>query len=169
MVPGQWIFSLDQTCRPPRGILFCEYWRLGMRNGDRDQRATRTRQVWEPRAGRALSDEDIREIEANVAGFFGVLRGWAAREAQDHENGAVGGCPPRRSTRPMATTKSSTSIQHWCRVLCRLTWSQIGNSGCNGPTAPACIRPWSTTSRLIPLYSTRPKATLGRGNTSPTF
>ena len=64
------------------------------RNLDRDQRAKRTRQLWEGRAGRAgraLSDEDLREIEENLTGFFGVLRGWAIREAQDRENGAVGG------------------------------------------------------------------------------
>jgi len=35
-----------------------------------------TRRVFETRAGRPLSGEDIREITANLAGFFGVLGEW---------------------------------------------------------------------------------------------
>lgn len=34
------------------------------------------KRVFEPRAGRALSHEDVREIRANLAGFFDTLAGW---------------------------------------------------------------------------------------------
>jgi hypothetical protein len=32
--------------------------------------------VWQPLSSRQLSDEDAREILANVTGFFGVLAKW---------------------------------------------------------------------------------------------
>jgi hypothetical protein len=35
-----------------------------------------TLQVWQPLSSRQLSDEDAREILANVTGFFGVLAKW---------------------------------------------------------------------------------------------
>lgn len=79
-------------------------------NENQHRRATRTRQLWEPRAGRALSNEDLREIEANVTGFFGVLRSWAIREAQDLENGAVsGGADKGDYTHAGAVTNTSTN------------------------------------------------------------
>lgn len=37
-----------------------------------------TLKVWQPRSPRMLTPEDAREIQANVAGFFDVLREWAA-------------------------------------------------------------------------------------------
>jgi hypothetical protein len=40
----------------------------------------RTRQVWQPRLGRNLSDEDARQITHNVVGLFGVLAEWARSE-----------------------------------------------------------------------------------------
>ncbi len=40
------------------------------------QQSDATRRVFETRAGRALSGEDVREISANLAGFFGVLGEW---------------------------------------------------------------------------------------------
>jgi hypothetical protein len=35
-----------------------------------------TIEVWQPLNSRQLSDEDAREILANITGFFGVLAGW---------------------------------------------------------------------------------------------
>jgi hypothetical protein len=40
----------------------------------------RTRQIWQPRIGRDLTDEDARQIMHNVTGFFGVLAEWAQAE-----------------------------------------------------------------------------------------
>ncbi len=40
----------------------------------------RTREVWQPLAGRALSDEDARQIAERVTGFFSVLLEWQAAE-----------------------------------------------------------------------------------------
>ena len=39
-----------------------------------------TRQTWQPRIGRALTDEDARQIMHNVTGFFGVLTEWVRAE-----------------------------------------------------------------------------------------
>lgn len=39
-----------------------------------------TRRVWEPRAGRELTDEDCRQIQRNVFGFLQVLRDWATSD-----------------------------------------------------------------------------------------
>jgi hypothetical protein len=46
----------------------------------------RTRQVWQPRLGPNLSDEDARQIMHNVTGFFGVLAEWARAERFDPAN-----------------------------------------------------------------------------------
>jgi hypothetical protein len=40
----------------------------------------RARQVWQPRMGRDLTEEDARQIMHNVTGFFGVLREWSRAE-----------------------------------------------------------------------------------------
>ena len=40
----------------------------------------RTKALWEPRYGRKLSDEEAREIVANVTEFFTILEEWASRE-----------------------------------------------------------------------------------------
>ena len=36
----------------------------------------RTRQLWERRAGRPLTDEEVRQIAENIAGFFTLLMKW---------------------------------------------------------------------------------------------
>ena len=41
-----------------------------------------TAELWQPRAGRALSDEDARKIAENIAGYFEVLLEWEAREKE---------------------------------------------------------------------------------------
>lgn len=48
----------------------------------------RTREVWQPRLGRDLTDEDARQIMHNVTGFFGVLAEWARAERLEAANDA---------------------------------------------------------------------------------
>ena len=48
----------------------------------------RTREVWQPRLGRDLGDEDARQIMRNVTGFFGVLAEWARAERREAANDA---------------------------------------------------------------------------------
>ena len=38
----------------------------------------RTLQVWQPRASKALTYEDARQIFENVTGFFKILKEWEA-------------------------------------------------------------------------------------------
>ncbi len=40
----------------------------------------RTREIWQPRMGRDLNDEDARQILHSVTGFFGVLAEWRRAE-----------------------------------------------------------------------------------------
>ena len=56
----------------------------------------RTRQVWQPRHGRDLTDEDAQQITHNITGFFGILAEWsrvenlaAANDAATPNNGEV--------------------------------------------------------------------------------
>ena len=46
----------------------------------------RTREVWQPRLGRDLSPEDVRQIAANVTGFFSVLAEWSRAEMPSPAN-----------------------------------------------------------------------------------
>jgi hypothetical protein len=46
----------------------------------------RTRQIWQSRLGRDLSDEDARQIMHNVTGFFGVLAEWARAGKTEKDN-----------------------------------------------------------------------------------
>ncbi len=48
-----------------------------MSSGDSESLNDHTRRVWQPRAGRKLSDHDCREIERNIHGFLSVLAEWA--------------------------------------------------------------------------------------------
>ena len=43
-------------------------------------RSPAARQVWQPRIGRDLTDEDARQIMRNVTGFFGMLAEWSRAE-----------------------------------------------------------------------------------------
>lgn len=45
-------------------------------DNDAGKQIARTRQVWKPRIGRDLTDEDARQIAENVTGFFAVLAEW---------------------------------------------------------------------------------------------
>jgi hypothetical protein len=58
-------------------------------DNDAGRQIARTRQIWQPRIGRDLSDEDARQIAENVIGFFAVLAEWShaeRRAANDNES-----------------------------------------------------------------------------------
>ena len=59
-------------------------------DNDAGKQIARSRQVWQPRIGRDLTDEDARQIIHNVTGFFGVLAEWsrAARLAAANDAAA---------------------------------------------------------------------------------
>jgi hypothetical protein len=46
----------------------------------------RTREVWQPRIGRNLTDEDARQIAENVTGFFAILAEWSRAEVPPPAN-----------------------------------------------------------------------------------
>ena len=48
----------------------------------------RTCKVWQPRAGRDLTDEDVRQIGENVTGFFAILAEWSRVEIRTPGNDA---------------------------------------------------------------------------------
>ena len=57
-------------------------------DNDVGKQIARTRQIWQPRIGRDLTDEDARQIAENVTGFFAVLAEWShaeRRAANDNE------------------------------------------------------------------------------------
>ena len=47
---------------------------------DTGKQIVRTRQIWQPRFGNDLTNEDARRIKHNVTGFFRVLAEWARAE-----------------------------------------------------------------------------------------
>jgi hypothetical protein len=58
-------------------------------DNDAGKQIARARQIWQPRIGRDLSDEDARQIAENVIGFFAVLAEWShaeRRAANDNES-----------------------------------------------------------------------------------
>ena len=57
-----------------------------------DQLLDQTLQVWRPRAARALTREDARQIVANLTGFFQVLSEWKAAELREEEKD-LSSCP----------------------------------------------------------------------------
>ena len=46
----------------------------------------RTLEVWEPRFGRDLSRDEVKQIAANVSGFFSILAHWSQAELSAHAN-----------------------------------------------------------------------------------
>jgi hypothetical protein len=54
----------------------------------KDDLIQRTQQVWQPRLGRDLSREDVRQIVASVTGFFSVLAEWSGAEIPSPANDA---------------------------------------------------------------------------------
>ena len=52
-----------------------------------DNLIDRTLEVWQPRNGQRLSDEDARAILENVTGFFTLLLEWETNEQQKKSGG----------------------------------------------------------------------------------
>jgi hypothetical protein len=53
-----------------------------------DNLIDRTRQVWQPRAGRDLTNEEARQIALNVTGLFSILAEWSRAEMPTPANDA---------------------------------------------------------------------------------
>jgi hypothetical protein len=53
-----------------------------------DNLIDRTRNVWQPRTGRNLTNEDARQIAENVNGFFAILAEWSRVELPAPANDA---------------------------------------------------------------------------------
>ena len=51
-----------------------------------DDPIERTREVWRPRLGRDLSDDEAKQIAANVTGFFTILAEWSRADLPDPAN-----------------------------------------------------------------------------------
>lgn len=49
-------------------------------DNDVGRQIARTRDIWQSRMGRDLTDEDARQILHSVTGFFGVLAEWRRAE-----------------------------------------------------------------------------------------
>ena len=49
-------------------------------DNDLKRQIARTRDIWQPRMGRNLTDEDARQILHSVTGFFSVLAEWRRAE-----------------------------------------------------------------------------------------
>lgn len=52
-----------------------------MSAGEKTASIDRVRTAWQHRAGRELTDEDCREIQSNVLGFFALLSEWSRAES----------------------------------------------------------------------------------------
>ena len=63
-------------------------------DNDAGKQIARSRQVWQPRIGRDLTDEDARQIIHNVIGFFGVLAEWSRAERLAAVNDAAAPAKP---------------------------------------------------------------------------
>jgi hypothetical protein len=63
-------------------------------DNDAGKQIARGRQVWQPRIGRDLTDEDARQIIHNVTGFFGVLAEWSRAERLAAANDAAAPAKP---------------------------------------------------------------------------
>jgi hypothetical protein len=68
--------------------------RLDAANDNAGKQIARTRQVWQPRIGRDLTDEDARQIMHTVTGFFGVLAEWSRAEKLVAANDAAAPTTP---------------------------------------------------------------------------
>jgi len=53
-----------------------------------DNLIDRTRQVWQPRTGRDLTDEEARQIAENITGLFSILAEWSRAEMPTPANDA---------------------------------------------------------------------------------
>jgi hypothetical protein len=53
---------------------------MKLSHSENDYLIRRARKVWQPRVGRDLTDEDVRQITENVTGFFSILTEWSRSE-----------------------------------------------------------------------------------------
>jgi hypothetical protein len=53
-----------------------------------DNLIDRTRQVWQPRTGRDLTNEEARQIAENVTGLFSILAEWSRAKMPTPANDA---------------------------------------------------------------------------------
>jgi hypothetical protein len=60
-----------------------------------DSDAARTRQIWQPRLGRDLTDDDSHQIMHSVTGFFGLLAEWSRAERLVAANDAAAPAKPK--------------------------------------------------------------------------
>jgi hypothetical protein len=51
-------------------------------DNDTGNQIARTRQVWQPRIGCDLTDDDARQIAQNVTGLFTILAEWSRAEGR---------------------------------------------------------------------------------------
>jgi hypothetical protein len=58
-------------------------------DNDAGKRIAYSREVWQPRIARDLTDEDARQIIHNVTAFFGVLAEWSRGERLPAANDAA--------------------------------------------------------------------------------
>ena len=63
-------------------------------DNDAGRQITRTREIWQARIGRDLTDEDARQIMHNVTGFFGMLAEWSRAERLAAANDAAAPAKP---------------------------------------------------------------------------
>ena len=63
-------------------------------DNDAGKQIAGTLQIWQPRMGRDLTDEDARQIMHNVTGFFGVLAEWSRAERLAPANDATAPAKP---------------------------------------------------------------------------
>ena len=63
-------------------------------DNDASKQIIRTRQIWQPRIARDLTDEDAGQIMHNVTGFFGVLAEWSRAERFAAANDAAAPAKP---------------------------------------------------------------------------
>lgn len=63
-------------------------------DNDAGKQIARTRQIWQPRLGCDLTDDDTFQIMHNVTGFFGVLAEWSRAERLVAANDATAPAKP---------------------------------------------------------------------------
>ena len=51
-----------------------------------DNAVERARLVWERRLEKRSADEDLRELSANITGFFSILAEWSRNESPVNDN-----------------------------------------------------------------------------------
>ena len=69
-------------------------------DNDAGKQIARTRQIWQPRLGRDLTDDGAHQITHNVTGFFGLLAEWSRAERLVAANDATAPAKPNEGEAP---------------------------------------------------------------------